>query len=304
MTIALNSVNTNIGAQIALQTLNSTNSQLQATQKRISTGQRVADATDDGAAYAVAQRVRSDVGALTTANQQLGTAKSVVGAAVTALGSISDTLANKVKGLLTQIGDQHIDQATRDNYVKEYGSVVSQVADYVDGASINGQTLLGKTGGAAGADSSVISSESGSTVKLNNADSSGLASTLAGLIGATFSRSATTGDTFTVAAAGADQTAASTALTAAAGAGGFSDVLKSVTDHAAQAGDDSNRIDATVTYNNAKIDSLNAGLGALVDADLSKESAKLQALQIKQQLGTQALSLANQAPQSLLSLFK
>ena len=73
---------------------------------------------------------------------------------------------------------------------------------------------------------------------------------------------------------------------------------------AAQAGDDSNRIDATVTFNNAKIDSLNTGLGALVDADLSKESAKLQALQIKQQLGTQALSMANQAPQSLLSLFK
>ena len=69
----LNSVNTNMGATIALQSLNATNSALQMTQKHISTGYRVSDATDDGAAYAVAQRVRSDVNALTSANQQLGT---------------------------------------------------------------------------------------------------------------------------------------------------------------------------------------------------------------------------------------
>ena len=303
MTIALNSVNTNIGAQVALQSLNNTNSMLQATQKRISTGMRVADATDDGAAYAVAQQVRSDVGALTTVNQQLGNAKGVVGVAVTALGSISDKVVNNVKSLLTEIGNQNNTQSARDGYVKQFASLVGQVADYVDGASINGQSLLGKTGGVAGAGTSVISSETGSKLSISGADSSTLASTLAGLIGATFTRGAG-GDTFTAAAAGADQTAASTALSAAPGAGGYADVLKSVNDHAAQAGDDSNRIDATISFNSSKMDSLNAGLGALVDADLSKESAKLQALQIKQQLGTQALSMANQAPQSLLSLFK
>ena len=66
----------------------------------------------------------------------------------------------------------------------------------------------------------------------------------------------------------------------------------------------SNYVDNQISYNNDKIDSLNGGLGSLIDADLAKESAKLQALQIRQQLGTQALSIANQAPQSLLSLFK
>jgi len=301
MTIALNSVNTNIGAQVALQSLNSTNAQLQTTQKHISTGLRVSDATDDGAAYAVAQQVRSDVGALTTVNQQLGNAKGVVGVTVTALGSISDKVVNDAKSLLAKIGNQNNPQDARDGYVKQFASLVGQVADYVDGATINGQTLLGKTGGAAGTGTSVISSESGSKLSISGADSSGLASQLAGLIGATFTRGAG-GDTFTAAAAGADQTAAATALSAAAGAGGYTDVLKKVTTQAAQAGDDSNRIDATVSFNSSKIDSLNAGLGALVDADLSKEAAKLQALQIKQQLGTQALSLANQAPQSLLSL--
>ena len=308
MTIALNSVNTNIGAQIALQSLNSTASQLQATQKRISTGLRVSDATDDGAAYAVAQRVRSDVGGLTTVNQQLGAAKGVVGVANTALSSISDKMVNDVKTLLTEIGNQNNDATTRANYVKQFGSLVSTVADYVDHATSNGQSLLGKTGGtyAAGAlDKSVISSETGDTLHISGADTSGLASQLASMIGATFSRGAG-GDTFTAAATDtATQSAASTALSNSdTVAGSYANVLKTVNTEAAQAGDDSNRIDATVTFNSAKIDSLNAGLGALVDADLSKESAKLQALQIKQQLGTQALSMANQAPQSLLSLFK
>ncbi len=72
--MSLNSINTNYGAMVALQSLNATTTALSATQKQISTGYRVADASDDGAAYAVAQRVRSDVGALGSANEQLGNA--------------------------------------------------------------------------------------------------------------------------------------------------------------------------------------------------------------------------------------
>jgi len=85
----LNSVNTNIGAEVALQSLNLTITQLQSTEKRVSTGYRVADAADDGAAFAVAQKVRSDVTALTTVNQQLGSAKGLVGTALTGLTTIS-----------------------------------------------------------------------------------------------------------------------------------------------------------------------------------------------------------------------
>src|ERR1700712_3092876 len=103
----LNSVNTNVAAQVALQSLNKTNSSLQATQKRISTGYRVADATDDGAAFAVAQKVRADVGALTTVNQQLGSAKGLVGTAVTSLTNISDSVG-QAKSLLVDIGNQSI----------------------------------------------------------------------------------------------------------------------------------------------------------------------------------------------------
>lgn len=300
----LNSVNTNIGAQVALQSLNLTATQLQATQKRVSTGYRVADASDDGAAFAVAQRVRADVNSLTVVNQQLGSAKGLVGTALTALTSISNTLVS-AKGLLGQIGDASITQTQRDQYVASYKSLVQQVANAVDGSTYNGQTLLGKASGTvAGTAKSVINNESGATSTLSAADTSTLAGTLAGLIGATFSRDTAGVDTFTAGAAGADQSAASTALTATTGATAFSDAQTTVSNLLNQSGADSKFLEATITYNSSKIDSLNSGLGALVDTDLSKESANLQALQIRQQLGTQALSLANQAPQSLLSLFK
>ncbi len=299
----MNSVQTNIGAQVALQSLNNTNSQLQATQKRISTGFRVADATDDGAAFAIAQRVRSDVGALTTVNQQLGNAKGLVGVATSGLTDISGYV-NQAKSLLVSIADASVSQTQRDQNVASYKSLVTRVANSVDGATYNGQTLLGTTGGTAGADTTVINNENGATSTITGEDASGLASTLAGLIGATFSRTAGSPDTWTPATGGADQTAAAAALSGTGATSSISGVITTISNQLNQVGADSKFIDATITTNSNKIDSLNAGLGSLVDADLSKESANLQALQIRQQLGTQALSMANQAPQALLSLFK
>lgn len=300
----LNSVNTNIAAQVALQSLNTTTSQLQATQKQISTGYRVADATDDGAAFAVAQRVRGDVGALTTVNQQLGNAKGLVGTAVSGLTTISNYL-NSAKQLLVNIGDASVSQGQRDQYVSSYQSLVKEVADTTDGSTYNGQTLLGATAGTvAGAATSVINNENGSTSTISAEDTSGLANTLASFIGSTFTRTTAGVDTFGAITAGTDQTSAATALSGTTGATAFVTAQVSVSNQLNQAGADSKYLDATISFNSTKIDSLNAGLGALIDADLSKESANLQALQIREQLGTQALSLANQSPQSLLSLFK
>ncbi len=303
--MSLNSVNTNVAAQVALASLNNTSSQLEATQKRISTGYRVADAADDGGAYAVAQRVRADVGALTSVNEQLGNAKGLVSTSLTTLGKLSDSV-NQAQALLVKIGDASIPEESRTQYVSSYKSLVSQVANYVDNSKYNGQTLLGSVAGgaAAGTAKTVINSETGTTSTISAEDVSGLANTLATLIGSTFSRSAGGVDTFGTILAGGDQTAAATALSATSGATAFSTARKGVADQTNQIGADSRMLDATISFNTSKIDSLNAGLGALIDTDLSKESAKLQSLQIKQQLGTQALSLANQAPQALLSLFK
>ena len=300
----LNSVITNIGAQVALQSLNITNTQLQSTQKKISTGYRVADAIDDGGAFAVAQNVRADVGALATVNQQLGNAKGLVGTTVNALTSLSNTLTT-AKSLLVQISDASISDTQRNQYVASYISLVKQVANTVDGSTYNGQTLVGAASGAvAGTGKSVVSSEVGATITLNAEDNSGLANTLATLIGTTFSRTTAGVDTIAAPAAATAQTNASTALTATTGSTAFVTAQSALNDQLNQASSDSKFLDATITANSDKIDSLNSGLGALVDTDLSKESANLQSLQIRQQLGTQALSLANQAPQSLLSLFK
>jgi flagellin len=302
--MSYNSINTNTGAYIALQSLDSTNASLAAAQKQISTGYRVNDATDDGGAFAVAQKVRSDVTALTTVNQQLGNAQGLVTTTVNSLTAISNTLGT-AKGLLVSIGDQGISDSQRDQYIASFKSLVEQVADDTDGSTYNGQTLLGAASGTKTASNvSVINNEAGATSTISAEDNSSTAATLASLIGATFSRSSAGVDSWTAPSASAAQTAASTALTATSGSTSFAALQNTNNDQLNQAGADSNYLAAQITFNTNKIDSLNSGLGALVDADLSQESAVLQSLQIKQQLGTQALSIANQSPQALLSLFK
>ena len=100
--MSLNSVNTNMGAMVALQSLEATQRQLASTQKQISTGYRVADSTDDGAAYAIAQSIRSTVGALTSANQQLGSATGLLSTTQAGLNNISDTMASMRDVLVMQ----------------------------------------------------------------------------------------------------------------------------------------------------------------------------------------------------------
>ncbi len=302
--MSLNSVNTNTAAFVALQSLNQTSSALQTAQKEISTGYRVNDATDDGGAFAVAQKVRSDVSALTSVNQQLGNAQGLVTTTVSSLTSISNSFTD-AKALLVKIADDSISDDQRDQYITSFKTLVSGVADDVDGSTYNGQTLLGAASGSvAGTSKTVISNESGAVSTISSEDNHDTANSLAALIGGSFSRSSTGVDTFS----GTGFTSASDAQTAAAAAlvtgAGFDTAQTSLANQLNQAGADSNYLNSQVTFNSNKIDSLNSGLGALVDADLSKESAVLQSLQIKQQLGTQALSIANQAPQSLLSLFK
>ncbi len=300
----MSSVNTNTAAYVALQSLNQTNSALQTAQKQISTGYRVNDATDDGGAFAVAQKVRSDVSALTSVNQQLGNAQGLVTTTVSSLTSISNSFT-AAKALLVKIADNSISDDQRAQYVTSFKSLVSSVADAVDGSTYNGQTLLGKAAGSVSASAkTVISNESGSVSTISAEDNSSTANSLAALIGGSFSRSSTGVDTFSGTGFTTSSSAQTAAVAALATGAGFDTAQTAVANQLNQAGADSNYLSSQITFNSNKIDSLNSGLGALVDADLSKESAVLQSLQIKQQLGTQALSIANQAPQSLLSLFK
>ena len=284
--MSMNSVNTNMGATIALQALNTTNQMLQATQKRISTGFRVADATDDGAAYAVAQRVRSDVNALASANQQLGNAQGLLSTTSSALNDVSTTMSS-ARDVLVKLADSNMQGTQRDQYIQQYTSLVANIKSFFQDASYSGKTLIGDIAGASGfGNVAVVRNEVAATYGV-----------------ATFSGSAFVASlTFTSTQLNGAATVASLIGTAAAAT--FMNQLTSLGTAMNTYGSASTYIGNQVSYNSNKIDALNNGLGALIDADLAKESAKLQSLQIRQQLGTQALSIANQAPQSLLSLFK
>ncbi|MDR3539198.1 MAG: flagellin [Acetobacteraceae bacterium] len=283
--MSLNSVITNVGAMIALESLNKTNQAMSVVQKQVSTGYRVADSTDDGAAFAIAQTVRSTVGALTSANQQLGNVQGLLSTSQSGLTNISNTMAS-MRNVLVKLSDGNVQGNDRTNYESQYNSMLANVKTFVQDASYNGKTLIGDLTGSTGtfARVAVARNESGSSYGI-----------------ATFSGSAIYGSiAFTSTQMGASATIA--ALITASGT--FISKMNAIGQELNTIGSATNYVTNQISYNHDKIDSLNTGLGALVDADLAKESAQLQALQIRQQLGTQALSLANQAPQSLLSLFK
>lgn len=283
--MSLNSVNTNINAQVALQSLNTTSSQLASVQKQISTGYRVADATDDGAAYAVAQRVRSDIGALTSANQQLGNVQGLLSTTLSGLNDVSNTLSS-ARDVLVKLADQNTSGSQRTQYAAQYTSLVSNIRNFLSDSTYNGKTLIGGLGTQTASAVNVVRNESGATYNISTFGASTFyaAITHTALVGSA--------------------TAATSIAALITATGGFITQLNSISSQLNTYGSATNYVNAQVSYNNDKIDSLNSGLGSLIDADLAKESAQLQSLQIRQQLGTQALSIANQAPQTLLSLFK
>ena len=272
----LNSVNTNLAAMTALQSLNRTNDALGVVQKRVSTGFRVADAKDDGGAFAVAQTVRGDIAGLTAANEQLGGLKGVVDVTLQGLGQVSKTMG-ELRTVLTRLADGTINGEQRAQYEQQYTQLQTQVQRFIQDATYNGRTLL----------STVVADGGGDIVSIRN--EAGTTLTLAAFVGAT---------DFVVAAAPADATTAQAAI-----AGDWANVNENINDALNRLGADARYIDAQISYNRDKLDALEGGLGALIDADIAKEAARLQALQIRQQLGTQTLSITNQAPQALISLF-
>src|SRR5471030_1684459 len=147
--MSLNSVNTNMGAMVALHSLETTQQQLAVTQKQISTGFRVADSADDGAAYAIAQGIRSSVGALTTANQQLGTVQGLLSTTQSGLNNVSNTMAS-MRDVLVKLSDSSVQGTERTNYTQQYTSMLANVKTFIQDADYNGKTLIGDMTGSSG----------------------------------------------------------------------------------------------------------------------------------------------------------
>jgi flagellin len=274
--MSLNSVNTNRQAVFALQSLNLTNSELGVVQKRVSTGFRVADARDDGGAYAVAQAVRSDIAGVTAVNEQLGGVKGVLQTTFAALTVVSDTM-KQARAVLTRLADGAIDATQRAQYDTQFAQLKTQISGFISDATYNGRTLLGTNTTAGGGDIVGIRNEAGGTFTITAED----------------------GALLQITATPTDAAEAVTLLN-----GGFVTVETAIGTALNKFGASMQYVENQITYNAKKNDAMNDGIGALVDADLAKESSNLQALQTRQQLGVQTLSLANQGPQVLLSLFR
>ncbi|WP_376098680.1 flagellin [Roseomonas sp. CCTCC AB2023176] len=277
--MAMNSVNTNLGAQVALQSLNRTNDALAVTQKRVSTGYRVADAKDDGAAFAVAQTVRADVAGLTSANEQMGGVKGILDTTLASLNKVSNAM-QEVRSVLVKLGDSALNATQRTQYEAQYSALRTQITNFISDATYNGRSLLTTATASGGGDIATTRNEMGTTYTLTAVDGSG---------------------SLVVAATPTD---AASAVTALGASGDFATKMASINSALNTFGNDSKFLDSQIAYNKERLDAMDAGLGALVDADLAKEAARMQALQIRQQLGTQSLGIANQAPQTLLSLFR
>jgi flagellin len=272
----------------------------------------VADATDDGAAYAVAQSVRSTVGALGAANQQLGNLQGLLSTTQSGLNDVSNTMAS-MRDVLVKLSDSNVAGNQRTQYQAQYSSLLANVKSFIQDANYNGKTLIGNIAGSSGtfARVSTVRNESGASYGIATYGASAMYNAIAFSFGATISSIAphgvgNTGAGSAVALAIHTQASYGSSTVAAmlTVGGTFIKQMNAVGSALNTIGSEVNYVNNQVSYNNDKIDALNTGLGSLVDADLAKESAQLQALQIRQQLGTQALSLANQAPQTLLSLFK
>lgn len=291
--MALNSIITNSSAQVALASLNNITSELSATQKQISTGYTVADATDNGAAFAVAQGVRSSVSSLTSANQQLGNSTGLLSVTTGSLTTISTILA-EAKVTLGALSGSSVTGTVRVNDTAQYTKYLSQIAAVVSNSGYAGASLIGDTTAALGNANfggvTVQSNETGNTIKLTSYSGSTLQSSITNttLLGISTA-------TLTLAASFA-------ALLTKTGA--FTVATNTVLNQLNTYGNLTNLVTQQVSFNTAKITSLQTGLGALVDANLAQESASLQALQVQQQLATSALSIANQSPSILTKLIQ
>tara|TARA_B100000678_G_scaffold283926_1_gene284701 strand:+ start:6269 stop:7108 length:840 start_codon:yes stop_codon:yes gene_type:complete len=272
------SVNTNYGAMVALQQLNSTNSQLESTQTRINTGMKVASAKDNGAIYAIAQGMRSDVAGYGVVSESLDRASSTVDVAIAAGEAVSDLLIDMKEKALSA-ADASLTSTQRSAFNEDFKALRDQIGTIVSNAEFNGVNLINGTTNSIDA----IASADGSSVitVLDEALSLG-------------------GSIITLAATAS----LSSAGVASAAVGTIETSLNNLNQALARLGTSSKSLSVHADFVTKLSDVTEKGIGNLVDADLAKESAKLQALQTKQQLGVQALSIANQASGIALSFFR
>ncbi len=281
----MSSIITNNSAMVALQTLKNINAELGKTQNAISTGKDIATAKDGSAIWAISRVMEADVAGFNAVSDSLALGEATVAVASAAAEQVVNVLED-IKELAISANSENVDFAKIQADIDER---VAQVASIIGAAQFNGANLLATDVDGSGA--------TGLTV-LSSLDRVGSA--------------APTASTFSVATVdfeanidlATNLTAITDAATAATALGEIETFLQTAIDGAAALGASGKRIEDQSSFVSKLTDAMKSGIGALVDADMEAASARLQALQTQQQLGVQALSIANQAPQTILQLFR
>ncbi|MEH6831955.1 MAG: flagellin [Sulfitobacter sp.] len=280
----MSSINTNNGAMVALQTLKSINSNLTDTQNAISTGKDVATAKDNASVWAISKVMESDVSGLDAVKDSLAVGQSAVAVASAGAEMIVETIKEmQALAISAQSEGANFTQIDAEMTAKK-----EQLDSIVAGSQFNGVNLL-------------------------NTDTDGNGATGLTVVGSInrVGGAAATATTIDVASADLEATVTDITLTGTADTADaattyteLETMLTAAITGAANLGTSAKRLDDQSNFVSKLSDSLTSGIGALVDTDMEAASAKLQALQTQQQLGVQALSIANQAPQTILSLFR
>ncbi len=271
-------VNTNKAAMVALQNLTKTNMDMSVTQNRISTGLKVAGAKDNSSVYAIAQNMRGDIGSLNAVMQSVSRATSIVDVALAAGESISDLLV-EMKERAVAANDASLDTASRTAINEDFTSLLSQIQTIIQNATFDGANLL--NGSLTNGIAVLADADAANTITISP-ESLSLGGSIITMTGGTTVNTLTNAS---IALADLNQS------------------LINVNAALARLGSMGKQLETHNNFLTTLQDQLTAGIGNMVDADMAVESAKLQALQVKQQLGVQALAIANQQPQSILSLF-
>ena len=270
-----NSINTNVGAMVALASLRTTQTALSVASKQVQTGYRVADAADDASTFSVAQGIRGNLQAYQAVQGSLANGVGLGSVTQSALTQISDLVGN-MQAKITQLADGSISANQRTIYTADFNAMTSQISNFISQANYNGTNLLSAASAAKTflADTNAVTLTMTSQSSVNAAFTTFAVSSVASASQATLAL--TSLNTF--------QQAVATSL------GGNAAETRTMT--------------LQSNFVNAIVDATTAGLGAIVDADIGKASASVQALQVRQQLGIQSLSIANQQPSVLLGLFR
>ncbi|HEY9038385.1 MAG TPA: flagellin [Roseovarius sp.] len=310
----MSSILTNNSAMVALQTLKSVNSNMGKTQDMISTGKEISSAKDNSAIWAISKVMESDVQGFKAVSKSLSLGESTVAVARMTAEKVTDDL-KLIKEEIVAAQDGTVDRATLQERVE---SLVAQIQSNVDSAQINGVNLVNDsattvkaadgttdvdlngdgTGDAADKGIQVISAldRSSTGVTASKINVAAIDLTGAGLVG-----DDGTGTPTDIALEDLDVSTADGALKALSA---IEDMITTASTAAATFGSVQSRMETQNEFVSKLSDSLKSGIGNLVDADMEATSARLQALQVQQQLSTQSLSIANQAPQAILSLFR